>query len=872
MVLPQSKSAWRLVALLATSPSFASAFRPQDGRAPQSFAARSALSQSLELESRIGDAVPLNLFAPATWPSLSDVIDRAGRLNAHAMRNHSAAALVGVKQNSPEDLWAFESTVIFCATATAATFILFGLLLRWFPKVYAHRTEVGCEGFDESLPVVKGFFGWFHAASSVTDAQVIAVAGLDGLLLAEFHKLCRRFFSIIGSLAIIILCPLHLFASMHTDMDLLSRLSISLMMSKETSHFLLPVWVICWVHAAFVWIVVLTILKLVFDAQHRFLAFRFEWLMHVRRPRSTTLMVEGIPRQHCSDQALRSYFERLFTEQAVHRAYVVRRTHKLCRLVKKMEALELSLAATEAQWAAKGRDPIRRPRSGTLCGLRKGEDTMYTIEGQLREARAAVNEERMRVESMVPSCDDSVCSSSGFVTFSSRRWCRLASREQLQADASKFVMQMPPDPKDVRYEDLAKDPAYQMGSNWMSALLTFGVFCMWMPIVVTISGLANFDRLQHYVPFIGFICEQLPELQVALQGLLATWALKAFMSLLPSILMSIIRNFLTLKAETWSQLVLQNRYFAFQVTFVLLVTAIDQSFLRAFEDILENPKGTLKMLAISLPGASNFYMSYLVLGWLTLALGIIRIGPLFGYLLHPTQDSEQARRAAEPENQDTDGIGARLAKGALMMTIGMVFCTCSPLIGIFAWAYFHLGAVAYRYLVTFAEVRKPEMGGAFWVLSMQHIMVGLALHCLVMTTILTGLNGFSAVVAGSSILAVLVGYLRLDTLVWESLPFEAVADADYAAKSRARANSDAEVGELGEYVQPECFSNEAAAAGEEALAATQGSGVDQEAAAAAEQVSAATEWSSADQDSWSSDTGRRKLPAGARAVFGGGSP
>lgn len=50
-----------------------------------------------------------------------------------------------------------------------------------------------------------------------------------------------------------------------------------------------------------------------------------------------------------------------------------------------------------------------------------------------------------QVENAVVERDPEVCSSSGFVTFSSVLWQRLALKEDFRADKSEFIVSMPPD-------------------------------------------------------------------------------------------------------------------------------------------------------------------------------------------------------------------------------------------------------------------------------------------------------------------------------------------------------------------------------------------------------------------------------------------
>ena len=80
-----------------------------------------------------------------------------------------------------------------------------------------------------------------------------------------------------------------------------------------------------------VWIVVFVITTMMNNAHDDFLNKRFQWLRAIPEPRSTTVMVENIPPNFRSDEALFKYFQHVFAEGAfeVRSAYLVRRTDNL---------------------------------------------------------------------------------------------------------------------------------------------------------------------------------------------------------------------------------------------------------------------------------------------------------------------------------------------------------------------------------------------------------------------------------------------------------------------------------------------------------------------------------------------------------------
>merc|ERR1712170_227235 len=50
-----------------------------------------------------------------------------------------------------------------------------------------------------------------------------------------------------------------------------------------------------WAHAVVVWLSVIIVIHYVYSAMHTFLDRRFAWLQAMPKPRSNTVLVEGIP-------------------------------------------------------------------------------------------------------------------------------------------------------------------------------------------------------------------------------------------------------------------------------------------------------------------------------------------------------------------------------------------------------------------------------------------------------------------------------------------------------------------------------------------------------------------------------------------------
>ena len=97
---------------------------------------------------------------------------------------------------------------------------------------------------------------------------------------------------------------------------------------------------------------------------------------------------------------------------------------------------------------------------------------------------------------------------------------------------------------------------------------------------------------------------------------------------------------------------------------------------------------------------------------------------------------EDALKAAEPEDQDYYGIGSRSARFTINMGLGIVYGTLCPPMNLLCWLNFFFCRLFYGYLIPFAETKKPDLGGPFWVEQLKHLFVGNIPYCIVMCGVL----------------------------------------------------------------------------------------------------------------------------------------
>jgi len=201
-------------------------------------------------------------------------------------------------------------------------------------------------------------------------------------------------------------------------------------------------------------------------------------------------------------------------------------------------------------------------------------------------------------------------------------------------------------------------------------------------------------------------------------------------------------------------------------------------------EIVGHPPALLEILATTMPEVTHFYLCWMVMQWTTHALNLTRYIQMIKFLgLRAIYELEDARKGAEPEDQEYYGIGARSARAAVEIAVAIIFITLSPLITILGFIVAAISRVIYGYFLTCAETKKPDLGGALWVTQLEHLHCALLIYCLLMLGVM---NARSKDVGPIIIVAVaLVGVLERfhnfkHKFQWETLPFEEVLTLDTA--------------------------------------------------------------------------------------------
>mmetsp|Transcript_26479 Transcript_26479/g.47802 ORF Transcript_26479/g.47802 Transcript_26479/m.47802 type:complete len:822 (-) Transcript_26479:77-2542(-) len=706
--------------------------------------------------------------------------------------------VMGVALNGDHDIGALETSMCIGCFGILGLLIAFSIIRKMVPTIYVRQWPDSTDGDPErtSLHQVElnrisraGVWDALVKVWKTSPEEEVAQAGLDGWALLEFCRMMSRILSVVMPVVAGTLLPLHYFASddHHHTLDALSRLDIGNIPHED--------WIL-WIHAGFVWFVVIVCSWQVTLAHDLFTERRHQWLLEVPRPRATTVLVRNIPHMLRSDTALRDYVASVLNNTIIQSVYVVRKTGHLPRLVQ-----QLKDARYDAAMAYHG----MTENQDACCWGESGTEELEMCQARVQELERLVVKEQTYVETAARKGDPRVCSSAGFITFNSELSQRLAMREQFTREVTEFRMSMPPDTGDVNYQHLAEDDMNAAWWKWVGTLGLLAVFIFWVPVVVLISGWTTLSSIHGTSPEAQKWADQHPYFETIMSGVLATATLKLFMAFLPSVLHSIINGMLQQRSGANEQLKLQQYLTAFLLIFVVLVTSLGRGLTITLMMIADHPGQIVNLLAASLPSASHFYFNYVVLGWAVLTSDLLRLSNLTKYFFYRKVRGfsvKLAKSYSEPEDQAFYGLGARMSMLMLMTALSFIFCSCSPLIMIFTWTYFLLAQLVYGYLLVFGEAKKPDLGGACWIQALNWFFLVMVIYVGLMVGVLRHLQRHGAILcpsilAVSSLSVLYWARYRVTTFAVDMLPLEEVVKADQDKQGT-------EVPQDGGYRQPEC--------------------------------------------------------------------
>jgi hypothetical protein len=718
--------------------------------------------------------VPAGIKPIAAQPVSSSLSDGkntkryAGVVGMHTAAEAAAAA--AAITNGTGDVAVFLAALTTYSIIILMCILFFIAVRDKFPLTYQHNLGLNLAPLD-SIPPEP--LGWVRAAWNATATDVMANRGLDQAMVFEFTNLGMRIMGVIALAMFCVVGPMNLILGGHAaGSNYLINFSLGNVAVASPLY---------WGHALIVWCIVVIVQTSMHETQKVFLSLRQQWLRELPSPRATTILVEGIPPDYRSDEALASFFKKMFNniganqaEDKVISAYVVRKAADLEETWNTMETKRLALKKAHF-------------RAQKVNATPQDREIAVALQDELTELQKEVAVEQLKVKDRSSMAgEDGFYTSAGFVSFTRKSDAILALGMQCGEEADTWRISQPPEPDGVLFRDLQQDCTHSLALRVFGYTLLAILFMLYVPAAIGIMQIAKSVKVGMFQPL--------------WQAIAPAAGLQIMVCFLPTLLMPIFRVCFTLKNEYAVQQHLQTLYFLFNIFVVILVTAIGDSMSEFLTVLFSHPLRVFSLLGNTASAAEHFYMNYLVLQWVVDAMVLTRSTQLGKWIIFRNMyDDETARQMSEPEDQDFHGIGSRSCRLTINLCIGVIYGAMSPPCAVLCFIEFLVARIVYGYLLPFAETRKLDSGGHFWVASLRHLLLGNVIYIIIITVVFMGKAASSgpAIISSSSLFYLCWSIRRFEmTYPWQNLPLNDVMVASEECQTKlARPNA-------GQYLQP----------------------------------------------------------------------
>ncbi|KAG0225473.1 hypothetical protein BGW42_004279 [Actinomortierella wolfii] len=691
----------------------------------------------------------------------------------------------------------FLSSLVFTVGVSTALFVVYAIVRNRIPRVYKPKTYIGPAKIRPPDPnasafSVKGILGWAFGERMLDEHGVVDRCGMDAFMFLEFLNKSFFLFLLFTCLAVPILIPINVVNQ--RGLDGLNQLTMGNVLDTQR----------LWAHLVLAVLFSGVVLWGSMRSIRRYIQRRQEYLMSDDRTQSlqaTTILVCGIPEADCNVPRLQEIFGLL--PGGVKRVWLAYQPGDLAKEVAERSALTNKLEAAECVLLRKklkhhsaensyrrqsltstnsrdmlqnnqnannnGNDqsmdetfPVeKRPRHRpakfpmtlftACCGAEK-VDSITAYRSELSNLNASILARQQATMAAMHDNNQENRLNAAFIQFHHQLAAHLAA----QAVVHPKMLSMAPrllevHPHDVLWDNLGLSLRVRNVRKAISIVLAAALIIFWTIPVTFVASVAKLDVIVKYAPFLSGVYS-LPTIVVGIiQGLLPPIGLAILMALLP---------------------------------IILYLTTLANGIFAAVNAIKDNPSKIMEMLATTLPQASTFFLSFILLAWIQVPMMLLQIGPLIMYLVGKMFAKTPRKVFANECTFSSVDWGMTVPVHTIAFAIGLIYSTIQPLILPIIVVYFGLFYLAYRHMFLYVYKQPFDSGGLIFPRIVDQVYIALVIYQLTMLglfilqkDIAMSIIGFvlligtlmAIVISRSKVFKPLIRYLPMEMFDQESL-------------------------------------------------------------------------------------------------------
>ncbi|KAL0573076.1 phosphate metabolism protein 7 [Marasmius crinis-equi] len=283
-------------------------------------------------------------------------------------------------------------------------------------------------------------------------------------------------------------------------------------------------------------------------------------------------------------------------------------------------------------------------------------------------------------------------------------------------------------PKDIVWHNLDDGALEMRGRYVMSWIATIGLLIVGLFPVAAIGTLSNLDDLCGNVEWLRWTCNAPNPVPGIIQGIVPPLLLALLFVLLPFVL-RFLAWYECIPRYSLISIAVYHRFYLFLLVNGFLIVTLSSGITKVIEDILNNPTTAVQALANQLPGASIFFLTYMVSQGL--AGAGIALSQLIPMILHVIRKLFLGRTPRQAYNvtfqMPAADIELTLPRLSLLCTIGFAYSVLNPLINPLAFISYGMFYIAYKLLFTqvFDQPDDRETGGMYFPMAINNLFIGL---------------------------------------------------------------------------------------------------------------------------------------------------
>ncbi|SCV74453.1 BQ2448_8092 [Microbotryum intermedium] len=287
-----------------------------------------------------------------------------------------------------------------------------------------------------------------------------------------------------------------------------------------------------------------------------------------------------------------------------------------------------------------------------------------------------------------------------FVTFQSLAAAQIAAQTVHYPSATAFKTELAPEPRDIQWSNLALSNTSVFVRRVLVLVTLLVLLSVWSVPVAYLAKLLSWDTIEETAPKLAKFIAKSPRLRGFVQTSLPSLAMVSFNNLLPLFLgeLSVLSG---LSARSWIEYSTLKKYHL-SLLFTTLFVFITSSTYSLLQDISESPARVLDKLATTLPGARNFFVSYVMLSGLALMpLQLLELAMILIRGWTKMFWTKTPRDHAQLNSPTMVNLGTVYPQALLIFTLGVTYSIITPLILPFATLYFGIAYLVYKYKFLF---------------------------------------------------------------------------------------------------------------------------------------------------------------------------